>query len=121
MSMQVYEITLADRDNYLTQIENQIQSKRNLLLGKRRILEETVKQNHFLEGVRDDYHKYHNYIVKQQEDQIRAFELLNQYVGDIMVSGKLTEKDIRNTRHEQKQILSEIDSIKHSLDELINQ
>lgn len=47
MSMHVYEITLADRDNYLTQIENQIQSKRNLLLGKRRILEETVKQNHF--------------------------------------------------------------------------
>jgi len=118
--MQVYEINLADRDNYLTQIENQIQSKRNLLLEKRKTLESTVGQNQFLEGVKNDYQRYHNYIIKQNQDQMRAMNILNQYLGDIMVSGKLTEKDINNTRHEQNNILKEMDKIKGDLDNIIN-
>jgi hypothetical protein len=117
--MQVYELTLAERDNYLMQIENQIQAKRSLLLEKRKTLEETIKQNHFLEEVKNDYNRYHNYIIKQNQEQMRAMNLLNQYLGDIMISGKLTEKDIRNTKHEQNEILSEIDKIKHNLDEII--
>jgi len=119
--MQVYELTLADRDNYLIQIDNQIQAKRNLLLEKRKTLEETIKQNHFLEGVKNDYNRYHNYIIKQNQEQMRAMNLLNQYLGDIMISGKLTEKDIRNTKREQNEILSEINKIKHNLDEIIKQ
>jgi hypothetical protein len=117
--MQAYEITLAERDNHLTQIETQIQSKRNLLLDKRKTLEGTVGQNQFLEGVKNDYQRYHNYIIKQNQDQIRALSLLNQYLGDIMVSGKLTEKDIHNTRKEQSGILKEMDQIKNSLDKII--
>jgi len=118
--MQVYEINLADRDNYLTQIENQIQAKRNLLLEKRKTLESTVGQNQFLEGVKNDYQRYHNYIIKQNQDQMRAMNILNQYLGDIMVSGKLTEKDINNTRNEQNNILKEMDKIKGDLDNIIN-
>lgn len=117
--MQVYEFTLADRDNYLTQIENQIQAKRNLLLEKRKDLQGSISQNRFLEGVKNDYQKYHNYIIKQNEDQMRAMNILNQYLGDILVSGKLTEKDIHNTRREQRGILKEMDNIKSSLDEII--
>ena len=117
--MQAYKITLAERDNHLTQIETQIQSKRNLLLDKRKTLEGTVGQNQFLEGVKNDYQRYHNYIIKQNQDQIRALSLLNQYLGDIMVSGKLTEKDIHNTRKEQSGILKEMDQIKNSLDKII--
>jgi hypothetical protein len=117
--MQAYEITLAERDNHLTQIENQIQSKRHLLLEKRKTLEGTVGQNQFLEGVKNDYQRYHKYIIKQNQDQIRALSLLNQYLGDIMVSGKLTEKDIHNTRKEQSGILKEMDQIKHSLDKIV--
>jgi hypothetical protein len=117
--MQVYELNLADRDNYLTQIENQIQAKRNLLLEKRKTLESTVGQNQFLEGVKNDYQRYHNYIIKQNQEQMRAMNILNQYLGDIMVSGKLTEKDIHNTRKEQSSILKEMDQIKNSLDKII--
>ena len=120
MNMEVYELSLADRDSYLTQIENQIQSKRNLLIDKRKTLEQTVDKNQFLEGVKNDYQRYHNYIIKQNQDQIRAMNILNQYLDDVIVSGKLTEKDIHNTRHEQSQILSEMDKIKGDLDNIIN-
>jgi hypothetical protein len=47
--------------------------------------------------------------------------ILNQYLGDIMVSGKLTEKDINNTRHEQNSIIKEMDKIKGDLDKIIQQ
>jgi len=117
--MEIYELSLDDRDNYLNQIEDQIQSKRKLLLEKRKYLEGAINQNSFLEGVKNDYKKYNNYIVKQNQDQIQAMKLLNQYVGDIIISGKLTEKDIHNTKNEQKEILKEIDKIKYNLDEII--
>lgn len=119
--MDVYQLTLADRDNYLTQIEGQIQAKRKLLLDRRKSLEGAITENRFLEGVKNDYQKYHNYIVKQNHDQMRAMNLLNQYIGDIIVSGKLTEKDIHKTKTEQTEILREMDKIKHNLDEIIQQ
>ena len=115
----MYELKMnvADRDNYLEQIEAQITSKRTLLLEKRKNLEQSIKQNQFLEGVKNDYQIYNNYIIKQKQDQMRAMGILNQYVGDIMVSGKLTDADIHNTKIEQKNILSEMSKIKQELND----
>ena len=117
--MDLYKITLSERDNYLDQIEAQISSKRTLLLEKRKNLEESIKQNQFLEGIKNDYQLYNNYIVKQKQDQIRAMDILNQYIGDIMVSGKLTDKDIQDTKAEQNNILSEMSKIKQELSEVM--
>ena len=117
LRMDLYQITLAEKDNYLDQIEAQITSKRTLLLEKRKNLENSIKQNQFLEGIKSDYQTYNNYIVKQKQDQIRAMGILNQYIGDIMVSGKLTDKDIQDTKTEQNLILSEMDKIKNELNE----
>ena len=117
--MQVVGYTLADRDNYVIQIEEQIQAKRNMLLDKRRTLEKTVKENHFLKTVKNDYDTYHEYILKQKRDQIKSMNLLHQYIDDIIISGKMTEKDIQQTKKEQRDILTEIEIIKHSLDKIM--
>ena len=93
--------------------------KRKLLLQKRKYLEENAKENIFLKNVRDDYQKYHNYILKQKQDQIRSMEVLNMYINDLMVSGKMTEQDIINSKHEQSKILNEMNKIKKDLDEII--
>jgi malate synthase len=114
-----YKYNLAERDLYLSQIEDEINSKRKMLLSKRNKLEKIIKENEFLEGVKMDYEKYHNYIVKQKEEQIKALNILNQYFADLIVSGKLTEKDIYNTKNEQDEILGEMDQIKKDLDEII--
>ena len=81
------------------------------------MLEQSINQNQFLEGIKNDYQIYNNYIVKQKQDQIRAMNILNQYIGDIMVSGKLTDKDIQDTKAEQNNILSEMGKIKQELNE----
>jgi hypothetical protein len=117
----MYELKMnvAERDNYLNQIEQQIKMKRQLLLEKRKYLEENVKENNFLENVRNDYKKYHDFILKQKEDQIKSMQFLNQYIDDLMVSGKLTEHDIVNSKREKQEIMSEVDKIKKDLDGLM--
>lgn len=116
---QLYEISIAPNDNLMNRIQQQIQTKRNFLLQKRATLENNFKQNHFLEGIKNDYQNYHGYISKQKQDQVQAMELLNQYFGDLIVSGKMTNKDVLNTKKEQSQILSEMNTIKQDLDEII--
>jgi hypothetical protein len=110
---------LGQRDNYLSQIEQQIKNKRNFLLSKRDKLKHLSKENEFLVNVRNDYQNYHDIILKQKKDQIKSMELLNQYISDIMVSGKLTEQDIKNQKQERDMILREMDKIKKDLDGLI--
>jgi len=110
---------LGQRDNYLSQIEQQIKNKRTFLLNKRDKLKHLSKENEFLVNVRNDYQNYHDIILKQKQDQVASMELLNQYISDIMVSGKLTEQDIKNQKQERNMILREMDKIKKDLDGLI--
>ena len=110
---------LGQRDNYLSQIEQQIKNKRTFLLNKRDKLKHLSKENEFLVNVRNDYQNYHNIILKQKQDQVASMELLNQYISDIMASGKMTEQDIKNQKQERDMILREMDKIKKDLDGLI--
>jgi hypothetical protein len=112
-------MSLADRDKYLVQIEEQIQAKRDLLLGKRKFLESTLKQNTFLYGVKNDYEKYYGYIAKKREEELRAMSILKQYTEDLMVSTKMTESDIKRTKEDQRLILDEMAKIKSELDKII--
>lgn len=113
------QMTLADRDLYLMQIEAQIAAKRKLLLEKQKVLKKESKQNEFLDIVRTDYKKYYQHIIKEKQDQTRAMNILKQYIDDIIVSGKLTDEDILNAKKEQRGILTEITEIRRNLDELI--
>lgn len=117
----IFELDIVTRDNYLKRIENQIQSKRNLLLDKRRKLEKATEENQYLEKIKSDYQKYYDHIVEQKQEQIRAMQILQTYIDDIITSNKLTDKDMENTMKEQQQILEEIAKIKNSLDEIVDQ
>jgi len=114
-----YEYTLAERDSYLVQIETQIEAKRNLLLGKRKFLENTLQQNQFLEGVKNDYHKYYDYIAKQKMEELRAMDILKQYTNDLIMSTQLTEYEIAQTKRDQQEIVNEMTKIKKALDEIV--
>ena len=112
-------LTLAERDEYMIQLEKEIETKRNFLINKRKELEKMSKKNKFLENVRQDYDKYNQYIVKEKERQLRAMHILKQYINDIIVTGKLTDEDLEQTKKEEINILREIHSIKQNLDELV--
>jgi hypothetical protein len=114
------ELTLPEQDVYLVEIEKQIAKKRNFLLQRRQQLEVSAKENIFLNKVKEDYQKYHQFILKQKQDQIQAMQLLDQYLNDLMVSGKMTQHDILQSKKDQQDVLSEIDKIKKDLDGIIS-
>ena len=115
----MYKLTLAERDLYLVHIDTLMDEKRKMLLEKQKTLQQTAKENEYLEMVRNDYRKYYNHIVKQKEDQINAMNYLNQYIDEIIVDGKLTDVDLENAKMEQDELIQEMANIKGKLDEII--
>ena len=113
----MYKLTLAERDLYLVHIDTLMDEKRKMLLEKQKTLQQTAKENEYLEMVRNDYRKYYNHIVKQKEDQINAMNYLKQYIDEIMVNGKLTDVDLENAKMEQDELIQEMDNIKSKLDD----
>jgi hypothetical protein len=111
---------LADKDEQLIHLENLIESKRKMLLEKQKKLRFVYKQNQFLDVVRQDYDKYYSYIVKQKQDQMKALQLLNNYVVDLTRSGNLTKHNLADAKHEQRKIVSEMKSIQMNLDEIVS-
>jgi hypothetical protein len=121
MHCEIVELTLADRDLYLTQIESQINAKRKLLMDKKKILKKELNQNEFLKYVMNDYNKYYQYIIQQKQDQINAMNTLKSYINDIIVSGKMTDQDIENARKEKNLLLNELNKIRHELESINNE
>jgi DNA repair exonuclease SbcCD ATPase subunit len=114
-------IHLENRDNQLLQIENLIDAKRKMLIDKQKKFKNLTKQNEFLNEVKQDYNKYYGYIVKQKEDQMSALTLLNGYIKDLTVSGTLSKNNVQDAKNEQQKILTEINSIKKGIDEIIKE
>lgn len=113
-------IPIRENDNRFIHIQELIDSKRNYLIDKQKKLRFISKQNKFLDAVKDDYNKYYGYISQQKKDQIQALHVLDEYIKDLTLSGKLTKHNIEDAKEEQLKILREVKSIKGALDSIIN-
>jgi len=114
-------IHLENRDQKLLQIENLIDAKRKMLIDKQKKFKNLTKENEFLNEVKQDYNKYYGYIVKQKEDQMSALTMLNGYIKDLTISGTLSKNNIEDAKNEQQKILTEINSIKKGIDDIIKE
>jgi len=108
-----------EKDKRLIDIDNIINSKRNMLLQKQKKIKHIMKQNKFLDSVKGDYIKYYEYIIEQKQEQVKALELLNRYIYDLSSTGDLSKNNIQDAKIEQHKILKEIKSIKRGLDNII--
>lgn len=113
------QMNLATKDKQFIELQQLIDLKRNLLLDKQKKYKKIIKQNHFLEEIKNDYSNYSNYIMKQKQEQIQALEILHNYVKDLTISGNLSKQNVKDARYEQKKIIKELKSIKHNLDEVV--
>ena len=113
------KIHFAERDLQLLQIETEIKNKKRLLIKKKRDLDKKSKVNHYLSDVKKNYSKYYNHIVKEKKHQYNALLLLQEYMNDLIKTEKLVDDQLRVAKHDQKDIIREIDKVKDELDELI--
>ena len=121
MENEQFNMHLVKRDEQLLQIEELINSKRKMLLDKQKKMRVISNQNQFLDAVKNDYAKYYSYIAEQIREQLDALGLLNNYIHDLTVSGKLSKHNIEDAKHEQTKILNELKNIKKGLDSMINE
>ena len=112
-------LSLAERDLHLVQIEKEIKHKKGLLVKKKKELDKKYKLNHYLSDVKEDYNKYYDYIVGEKQQQYNALLLLKEYMGDLIKTEQLVDEQLRTAKHDQKDIIKEIDKVKAELDELI--
>ncbi len=112
-------LSLAERDLYLLQIEKEIRNKKKLLVKKKKDLDKKHKLNHYLSGVKDDYSKYYDYILNEKQQQHDALILLKEYINDLIKTEHLVDDQLRTAKHDQKDIINEIDKVKAELDELV--
>jgi hypothetical protein len=89
------------------------------LLQKQKKIRFILKQNRFLDTVKNDYIKYYRYIIEQKQDQMKALELLNRYIYELSSNGTLSKNNMEDAKVEQRKILHEIKSIKQGLDSII--
>ena len=113
------QLPLSQRDLYLLQIEEEIKNKKQLLIKKKKDLDKKQKINVYLYSVKDDYSNYYQYIIKEKQQQYDALLLLKEYMNDLITTEKLVDEQLRTAKHDQKDIVGEIDKVKAELDELI--
>ena len=113
-------IPIRENDERFLHLQELIEAKRNMLVDKQKKLRLIAKQNRFLDAVKNDYEKFSGYITQQKRDQIRALQVLDEYIKDLSLSGKLTKHNIEDAKEEQSKILRELNSIKESLDSIID-
>jgi len=113
------KVPLGERDLHLLQIETEIKNKKRLLIKKKKDLDKKYKVNHYLSDVKQNYSKYYQYIVKEKQQQYNALLLLEEYMDDLMKTEKLVDDQLRVAKHDQRDIIKEIDKVKDELDELI--
>jgi hypothetical protein len=90
-----------------------------MLIEKQKKLRFISRQNQFLEVVKNDYENIYSYVVQQKRDQIRALEVLDEYMKQLTLYGKLTKHNIEDAKQEQSKILKELSLIKENLDSII--
>lgn len=114
-------VPIRENDERFIKLQELIDAKRDMLVNKQKKLRFISKQNRFLDAVRNDYEKYYGYITQQKKDQIKALQILDEYIKDLTISGKLTKHNIEDAKEEQSKILMEINSIKENLDSIIGE
>jgi len=113
------KILLTEKEQQFVQLQEAIEAKRRMLLDKQKKIRFISKNNDFLHDVRNDYATYYKYISQQKQDQIRALQLLNEYMNDLAITEKISKHNIEDAKVEQSKIMREINSIKKGLNSII--
>lgn len=113
------KMPVALRDLYLLQIQDEIKSRKSLLIKKKTVLSQKSKLNEYLDTVKEDYNKYYNYILQEKQQQYDSMMILKEYLDDLMKTDGIVNEQLIRAKYEQKDIMKEIDKIKSELDEII--
>ena len=71
---------LATRDKVIELLQSEINKTQDTVLDYLEEAKDVQKENEFLEGVTNDYKRYHNYILSEKERERKQLEMLMGYI-----------------------------------------
>ena len=111
-------MSIYDKDLLLRKIQCQIKKNKKKLIQDFRELETAKTNNKFLDSVYEDYQNYKNYIVGIKKDQeIQILSLLH-YLEKSMLESNLTERMVKEAKHEEKILLNKLSKIRGELKDI---
>lgn len=120
MEMVPLMLRIMNSDEKFMHLQEQIDNHEQLQLTNSMNLNALTKENNFLEHVREDYKKFSDIIVQQKRDQVKALEMLDEYISGITKDGSLSKNNVDDAKYEQKRILKELREIRKNLDTITN-
>ena len=116
-------LSLAERDKYLYQIEKQLEAKKKLLIKKNKQLNKNLKQNEFLEAAKAEYNQYFDRVIKETTDEYTALKQIADHLQNIIDYSikheKMDKDELAAAKAEHKQILVEVNKVKHILNTIV--
>jgi hypothetical protein len=113
------KLSLGERDLYLKKLEEEIKSKKALLLKEASTIDDVKKSNKLLDGVQQKYKTYYDGVVKEKQQQYDAMMLLQQYLDELIKKEHINEKQTKHARKDQKDIILEMEKITLDLKDLV--
>ena len=110
---------IGGRDKRINDLETEIKKKREFLLLKTKEIEQDKTNNIYLEGVAKNYKDYYDTVVKEKQQQYDAMMLLKEYLSDLINNEKISDKQLRDAKREQKDIILEMEKITNELKKII--
>ena len=109
-------LRIMNADGKFMHLQEQIENHEQMQLSNSMNLNAMTKENQFLEHVKEDYKKFSDIIVQQKRDQVKALEMLDEYISGITKDGSLSKNNVDDAKFEQKRIMKELREIRKGLD-----
>ena len=116
MEMVPLMLRIMNADGKFMHLQEQIENHEQMQLSNSMNLNAMTKENQFLEHVKEDYKKFSDIIVQQKRDQVKALEMLDEYISGITKDGSLSKNNVDDAKFEQKRIMKELREIRKGLD-----
>lgn len=106
------------RDKMLKQIALEIKKNQNSIGNNVAKLSMMKEKNDLLREVYDDYKDYKNYIVNDKLKQENELLSLLHYLEKSLIENDLTDKMVREAKHEQNILMQKLEKVRSDLQEI---
>ncbi len=109
---------LAKRDKIIELLRSEINKTQDSVVTYLKEAKNVQNENEFLDSIKNDYKRYHKYILNEKERERKQMEMLINYLDKVLEEANLSAEMANRARFQQNKILGEMEKVKKELDRL---
>ena len=109
---------LAKRDKIIELLRSEISKTQDSVVTYLKEAKNVQNENEFLDSIKNDYKRYHKYILNEKEREHKQMEMLINYLDKVLEEANLSAEMANRARFQQNKILGEMEKVKKELDRL---